>query len=271
MLTFSHYLFRFFWFLSRRVSYFQNFFRILRFFSSHSKEKSMEFLANAIEDYYSNALKSKFFFYRHCTQKEYNALRLKFNLGIYFRSWEELDPLEKKLIDFSYGNILDVGSNTGYYIPYLMKKGSTMGIEISPKINSIARKEGLTNCVTGDFFNYNFNQLFNTITLIGNDIALSGSLYRLRKLLKKCNRLLTEDGQVLLIISHIRTLKYWHTTYTPWYDKKLGIPFKILFLNVPYLIRLSTNYGFKATILGKYEVKGNLFYLVRLLKSSEYS
>ena len=229
----------------------------------------MEFLAKGIEDYYSNTLKSKFFFYRDCTQKEYNALRLEFDLGIYFRNFDDLDPLEKKLIDFSHGNILDVGSNTGYYIPYLMKKGPTMGIEISPRINSIARKEGLTNCVTGDVFNYNFNQLFNTVTLIGNDIALSGSLYRLRKLLKKLKRLLTKDGQVLMIISHIRTLKYWHTIFTPWYDKKLGIPFKILFLNVPFLIKLSTKYGFKATILGKYKTTGNLFYLVRLVKSSD--
>ncbi|MFX1425271.1 MAG: hypothetical protein ACFFBE_02370 [Promethearchaeota archaeon] len=228
----------------------------------------MEFLAVALEDYYSNALKSKFIFFRHCLQKEYNGLRLNFDLGIYFRSLSDLDPLERKLIDLSYGKILDVGSNTGYYIPYLMKKGPTIGIEISPRINSIARKEGLMNCVIGDIFKYNFYKLFDTITLIGNDIALSGTLLRLRKLLKKLKKLLNEDGQVLLIISHIRTLKYWHAIYTPWYDKKLGIPFKILFLNVFYFIKLSMKNGFRATIHGKYKSKGNMFYLVRLVKSS---
>ncbi|KKK46500.1 hypothetical protein LCGC14_0801940 [marine sediment metagenome] len=151
-------------------------------------------------------------------QKEYNCKEWVFNLESYFRPLNKLTKLEKKLIDLSYGNILDIGSNTGYYIPYLMDKGTTTGIEISSKINNIARKKGIYNCITGDIFTYKFNNKFDTITLIGNDITLSGTLHRLKKLLKKFSALLNKNGQVLLIIRNIQTLKYWHVVYTPHYN-----------------------------------------------------
>ena len=264
----SYYLFRLFKALSRRVSYFQNLFRLLRFFTSHPKQKSMELFENALEDYDSHTMKSKFIYYSHCVQKDYNGIISESDLGIYFRTWDKLDPLERKLINLSCGNILDIGSCTGYYIPYLMDKGTVTGIEISPKINNLARKHGLSNCITGDIFKYKFNIKFDTITLIGNDIALSGTLYRLKKLLKKLRELLSKDGQVLLIIRHVRTLKYWHVVYTPHYNGQIGIPFKLLFLNARFLLKASSKYGFQSSIEGTYRLRGGPFYLLRLVKTS---
>jgi len=228
----------------------------------------MNLFGCAIEDYHFNRLKSPFILYRHCLQKEYNGIKWDFNLGIYFRSWDDLYPLEKELINLSYGNILDIGSSTGYYIPYLMDKGTTTGIEISPKINNIAQKEGIDNCVIGDIFTYKFNNKFDTITLIGNDIALSGTLYRLKKMLKRLAGLLNENGQVLIIIRHIRILKYWQVVYTPQYNGQIGIPFKILFLNALYFKNFAVKYGFRASIISKDESTGILYYLIKLVKSS---
>ncbi len=219
-----------------------------------------------MEDYYFNTLKSKLIFYQHCFQKKYNGIKTEFDIRIYFRTLKKLTQLEKKLIDLSHGNILDIGSNTGYYIPYLMDKGTTIGIEISSKINNIARKKGVYNCVTGDIFTYKFNNKFDTITLIGNDIALSGTLHRLKKLLKKFSALLNKNGQVLLIMRNIQTLKYWHVVYTPHYNGHFGTPFKLLFLNVHFFSKLAKKYNFQFTLLGREGVPENLFYLVRLIK-----
>jgi len=263
----SYYLFRIFWVLSRYVPYFQNLFRFLRFFTSRSTKHSVDLLGDALEDYISNRLKSPFLYHRHCIQKNYNGKIWEFDLETCFRSWDKLWPLERKLINLSYGNILDIGSNTGYYIPYFMNNGTITGIEISSKINNIARKRGLRNCVTGNFFTYKFKSRFDTVTLIGNDIALAGTLYRLKKLLKKFDEILNKSGQVLLIIRHIRTLKYWHVVYTPQYNNRFGIPFKLLFLNVFFFKKFALKYGFRATILGKNESTDYLHYLVRLVKS----
>lgn len=227
----------------------------------------MYLLGNALEDYHSNKLKSKFMMSQHCLQKEYSE-KVEFDLGIYYRKWEKLFPLEKKLIDLSYGNILNIGSCTGYYIPYLMDKGTTTGIELSSKINRIARKRGISNCITGNIFTYKFNSKFDSITLIGNDIALAGTLYRLKKLLKKFTEFLNKNGQVLVIVRHIRTFKYWHVVFTPQYNNRFGIPFKCLFLNVNYFRKIASKCGLHATILGKDESTGFLYYLVRLVKSS---
>ena len=172
----SHYLFRLFHVLSRYFLYLVNLFRVLPFFTTPPKRRSVDLYADARRDFHSNGMKSNFIFYQHCIQKEYNDIKKGYNLGIYFRGWDRLDRLEKKLIDLSYGNILDIGSSTGYYIPYLMEKGNVTGIEISPIINNIARKRGIENCIIGDFYTYQFNGTFDTIMLIGNDIALSGTL-----------------------------------------------------------------------------------------------
>jgi SAM-dependent methyltransferase len=213
-------------------------------------------------------MKSKFILYQHCLQKKFNGIKEEYNIGIYFRKWDKLFPFERKLIDLSYGNILDIGSNTGYYIPYLMNKGATTGIEISPRINNIALNDGVYNCIVGDFFTHKFKNTFDTITLIGNDVALSGTLYRLKKMVKKLAQLLKNDGQVLLIIRHIRTLKYWRVVFTPQYNGQFGIPAKYLFLNAFYFKKIASKYGFKANILDKDESTGFLYYLVKLVKLS---
>lgn len=226
----------------------------------------MDLLGKALEDYYSNEMKSKFIYYRNCLQKKYNGLKLEFDLGIYFRNKEELFPLEKKLLDLSYGNILDIGSSTGYYIQHLMKKGNTTGIEVSSVVNNLARRNGFFNCITGDFFKVKFDKKFDTITLIGNDIAITGTLYRLKRIFKKFKKLLNENGQVLVIINHIRTLKYWHVVFTPHYNGKFGIPAKYLFVNTVFFKKIALKYGFSAEVIGNDESTGILYYLVRLVK-----
>ncbi|KKL28829.1 hypothetical protein LCGC14_2371240 [marine sediment metagenome] len=228
----------------------------------------MDFFARAIEDYYSGKIKSKFIFYRHCLQKEFNGIKSEIDLGYYFRTWDKFDPLERKLIDLSYGNILDIGSCTGYYFPYLLGKGTPTGIEISSILNNIAKKRGISNCITGNIFTYKFKRKFDTITLIGNDIALTGTLHRLKKLLKKLSELLNKNGQVLLIIRQVRTLKYWHVVFTAQYNGLISIPFKLLFLNVKFFVKFSLKFGFRASILSKDESTGSLFYLERLVKST---
>ena len=85
--------------------------------------------------------------------------------------------------------------------------------------------------------------------------------------MKKLSRLLNNDGQVLLIIRHIRKLKYWNFVYTPQYNGRIGIPIKFIFWNVKYFKKFVLKYGFKATILGKEGSPSFLFYLVRLIKN----
>ena len=253
----SNYIFRLFWVLSRRVSYSRNFFRLLRFISFRSD--SMDLFGTALWDYYSNNLRSKFNFHQYCIQKKYNGYSYEVDLGRYFRTLHDLNPMERTLIDLSYGDILDM--------PFLMDKGTTIGIEISLKINSIAKKNGINNCITGDIFKYKFDKKFDTITLMENDIVLSGTLHRLKKLLKKFRNLLNMNGQVLLRMRNVRTLKYWRVVYTPQYNDCFGIPFKLLYLNIYFFKKLAEKYNFQFFLIDKEDPPEPRFYLIRLVKS----
>ncbi|KKN39304.1 hypothetical protein LCGC14_0744560 [marine sediment metagenome] len=226
----------------------------------------MNFLASAIKNYSSNDVKSKVIFHRNSYYKKYNNYEWDLYLGIYFRDKKDLTFLEKKLIDLVYGEILDVGCSTGYYIPYLMEKGTTTGIDISDIIIKFAQGRGYFNCVVGDIFSYKSNHKFNTITLVGNDIALSGTLHGLKKMLKKFKALLEDNGQVLMIMRQVHTLRYRHVVYTPEYDGRFGIPIKCLFLNVNYFTKFCEKQGFTATIIDKEGKVGNSFYLIKLKK-----
>ncbi len=225
--------------------------RLLPFFTSRPKQRDMDFFGEALEDFSSNNLKSEYIFHLNSKLKKFNNRKSVFDLAIFFRSRSKLTLLEKRLIDSSRGNILDIGSNTGYYIPFLMSRGTTTGIEISPAINNIARKKGLSNCITGDVFSYEFSNKFDTITLLGNEIALSGTRYSLKKMLAIFKNLLKNNGQVLMILRQLHTLKYWHVVYTPWYNGRFGIPAKYLFLNAHYFISLCNKQGFEAKIIAK--------------------
>ncbi|MFX1457596.1 MAG: class I SAM-dependent methyltransferase [Promethearchaeota archaeon] len=262
----SYYAFHLFRILSQHVPYFKNLFRLLIFLSFPSNQESMDFLGTALWDYSSNNLKSKFKFHQYCWQKKYNAYAYEVDLRRYFRTLPDLTYLERTLLDLSHGNILDIGSNTGYYIPFLMKKGVTRGIEISPTTNQLARKNGINNCITGDIFNYKFKLTFDTITLLESDIAFSGTLFRLKKLMKIFYKLLNLNGQVLLIMRDIRTLKYWRVVYTPSYNGCFGIPFKLLYLNINFLKRIAQKYNFQFMLLGKEGPPEQRFYLIKLLK-----
>lgn len=68
----------------------------------------------------------------------------------YLRKPRQLVYLEKQLIKRANGNILDIGCATGYYLPLLMKKGKTIGLDISDSLIDIARKNGLKNCFVYD-------------------------------------------------------------------------------------------------------------------------
>lgn len=88
-------------------------------------------------------------------------------------------------------------------------------------------------------------------------------------MLKKFKNILNNDGQVLLIMRQVQTLKYWHVVYTAEYEGKFGVPSKHLFLNASYFISFCEKRGFDAKIIEKESIDDKLFYLLKLEKKAE--
>jgi len=135
----------------------------------------------------------------------------------YFRPPSKLSKLEKKLISLCFGQILDIGCATGYYIPALMKQGTVEAIDISPYAVRVANEKGLNNCHCANIFNFHPNKLYDTITLFENNLGLGGSIENVEKLLKVIMSLMKPDGQVLL---HQRNIT------EPWHKSELTVEYK---------------------------------------------
>lgn len=126
-------------------------------------------------------------------------IRKERSVSRYFRKPEELSKIEKALIDIAFGNILDIGCATGYYIPALMGKGDVTGIDKSANCIKVANNSGLSNCFCKDIFEFNSEEQYDTITLLENNLGLGGSIEKSKILMRILHKLISNKGQILMI------------------------------------------------------------------------
>lgn len=151
-------------------------------------KKSADLFGRALLEY-SKGYKDKFFF------EDSKGNKYKHPLRKYFRDFKKFTKLEKKIISKSKGDILDLGCGTGNYIPYLNKKGNVLGIDISRSAVEVAKKKyGLNNVKVADIFKFKTQKKFDTIVLLENNLGMSGTLIKTKKLLKILSSLLKKDG-----------------------------------------------------------------------------
>ena len=257
--------------------------RFVQFFVKRPDQKSQILIARALYDYWKGNKKSKLYIHQNClfpffnkyTSKKDKGTKLRFNgakfevdLDRYFRELVDLYGIEKRLINLAKGEILDIGSNTGYYMSELSKKGNAVGIDISEEIVKFAHKCGISNCYVADIFRLKTNKTFDTITLVECDLGIAGNIRYLKRLLKKLYSLLNTGGQILTVMIHVRTLKYWHVMYTFEYRGYFGIPFRWVYINLPFFFKLCREVGFKPSSIESETVNQKQLYLIRLIKNS---
>ncbi len=109
----------------------------------------MNFFASAIYNYWRGNKETKLYIHQHCLysmkkycyspngnkiKRKYNRIKLEAEIGQYFKDFADLDNVEKKLIELSKEEILDLGGNTGYYMRDLNKNDNVIGIDISKEM-----------------------------------------------------------------------------------------------------------------------------------------
>jgi len=170
------------------------------------------------------------------------------DLSRYFRKSRQLSKIENKLVSLCKGNILDVGCGTANYFSKLMKKGKVFGIDISPKIISIAQNNGY-DCVAGDIFKFKTKIKYSTITLFENNIGIAGSVNRTKVLLKKLFLLLEDKGQILIVLRNAKGKEFVQVTLQPtWKDIK-GEKFKWIIYDKDYLKKLCSQMNLNLEVL----------------------
>ncbi|MEZ7526720.1 class I SAM-dependent methyltransferase [Cloacibacterium normanense] len=116
-----------------------------------------------------------------------------------FRDYQEMNALEKKALDLSFGKVLDVGSGAGSHSLYLQneRKLEVTALDISPKSIEICKARSVKNAICEDLLQFSENN-FDTVLLLMNGTGIFQSLEHIDQYLQKLKSLVAENGQILI-------------------------------------------------------------------------
>ncbi len=116
-----------------------------------------------------------------------------------FRDYQEMNALEKKALDSSFGKVLDVGSGAGSHSLYLQneRKLEVTALDISPKSIEVCKARGVKNAICKDLLRFS-EKNFDTVLLLMNGTGIFQSLEHIDQYLQKLKSLVAENGQILI-------------------------------------------------------------------------
>ena len=178
-----------------------------------------------------------------------------------FRNYQEMNALEKKALDLSFGKVLDVGSGAGSHSLYLQneRKLEVTALDISPKSIEICKARGVKNAICEDLLQFS-EKNFDTILLLMNGTGIFQSLEHIDQYLQKLKSLVAENGQILLDSTDIlymydqdedggvlvpATGYYGELDYYLHYKGESELPMKWLYLDFDTLENAAIANGFK--------------------------
>ena len=178
-----------------------------------------------------------------------------------FRDYQEMNALEKKALDSSFGKVLDVGSGAGSHSLYLQneRKLEVTALDISPKSIEICKARGVKNAICEDLLQFS-EKNFDTILLLMNGTGIFQSLEHIDQYLQKLKSLVAENGQILIDSTDIlymydqdedggvlvpATGYYGELDYYLHYKGESELPMKWLYLDFDTLENAAIANGFK--------------------------
>ena len=178
-----------------------------------------------------------------------------------FRDYQEMNALEKKALDLSFGKVLDVGSGAGSHSLYLQneRKLEVTALDISPKSIEICKARGVKNAICEDLLQFS-EKNFDTVLLLMNGTGIFQSLEHIDQYLQKLKSLVAENGQILIDSTDILYMYdqdedggvlvpangyYGELDYYLHYKGESELPMKWLYLDFDTLENAAIANGFK--------------------------
>ena len=178
-----------------------------------------------------------------------------------FRDYQEMNALEKKALNLSFGKVLDVGSGAGSHSLYLQneRKLEVTTLDISPKSIEICKARGVKNAICEDLLQFS-EKNFDTVLLLMNGTGIFQSLEHIDQYLQKLKSLVAENGQILIDSTDIlymydqdedggvlipATGYYGELDYYLHYKGESELPMKWLYLDFDTLENAAIANGFK--------------------------
>jgi cyclopropane fatty-acyl-phospholipid synthase-like methyltransferase len=178
-----------------------------------------------------------------------------------FRDYQEMNALEKKALNLSFGKVLDVGSGAGSHSLYLQneRKLEVTALDISPKSIEVCKARGVKNAICEDLLQFS-EKNFDTVLLLMNGTGIFQSLEHIDQYLQKLKNLVAENGQILIDSTDIlymydqgedggvlvpATGYYGELDYYLHYKGESELPMKWLYLDFDTLENAAIANGFK--------------------------
>ncbi len=157
-------------------------------------------MGEAIADYFENGSAPDILVNTNYTEGE------RLSPSVFFRTEEQMPPVERAALENCRGKVLDVGAAAGCHSLALQEKGfDVTALEKSKKAASIMEKRGVNRVVCTSLFQFE-EKGFDTILILMNGTGLGQTLAGLKKMLIHLKSLLSENGQILIDSSDISYL-----------------------------------------------------------------
>ncbi|MFT3738214.1 MAG: class I SAM-dependent methyltransferase [Breznakibacter sp.] len=182
-----------------------------------------------------------------------------------FRDYAQMPAIEQTALKLCKGQTLDVGAGAGSHALWLqLNDVGVTALEVSPGLCAVMRQRGVSHVVNDDFFQYQPNQLFDTVLMMMNGIGIAGNLEGVSRLLAKSKRLLAPEGQLLVDSCDIAYLfddpqtehlpetldhYYGEIRYQMCYKQYRGKRFGWLFVDAKMLSAQANMHGLKCDVL----------------------
>jgi len=133
------------------------------------------------------------------TERDDGYISARYSPSVYFSEYADWPTIEKQAMEFVRGRVLDIGCGVGRHSIYLQNKGfDVTGIDISPLAAKIAKQRGLKKVKLMSLTDLHFNpNSFDTVIMMGGNFGLIGTPERGKTILRKLNRITSEDGIIL--------------------------------------------------------------------------
>jgi len=118
---------------------------------------------------------------------------------LYFTPYEEWWPIEQQAMPFVRGRVLDIGCGAGRHSLYLQEQGfEVTGVDNSPLAVSVSRARGVKDARVLPITQLSLRLgSFDTLLMLGNNFALTGTPRRARWLLRRFHHMTTPGGRIL--------------------------------------------------------------------------
>jgi ubiquinone/menaquinone biosynthesis C-methylase UbiE len=160
-------------------------------------------------DYYEGNYTRKSFLIRDDGEKS------TIPIDVYFKDYSDWDNLNRWLMGFVRGRVLDIGAGAGRHSLYLQKKHDVLAMDISEGALRVMRKRGVKNLCKMDINQLNFPKgSFDTVLLMFNNFGLAGDVEKTRIMLSRLFRITSPKGRIITTIRNpYKTTNKEHLLY----------------------------------------------------------